>query len=176
MTPPSSWLDVTYPITERMVVWPGQPATQRQRVNRLEAGDTANVSVLQMSLHTGTHMDAPRHFFTEGGDITHAPLEAGMGSARVAQIGGESISRTAIETYEHRSRPLQSGERILFRTDNSSYNWLEETFDKDYVAVFPEAAQYLADKGVGLVGVDYFSIAPFSNATDTHRILLGSGV
>lgn len=172
----TTWLDVTYPITEKMVVWPGQPETERKRISDIAEGDGSNVSVLRMSLHTGTHMDAPLHFLADGDDINRAPLEAAIGLARVAEVGGTAITRADIEAYELRTGVLQTGERLLFRTVNSGRNWLTEPFDEDYVAVAVDAADYLAAKGLLLVGVDYLSVAPFKNPTDTHKALLGAGV
>lgn len=167
---------MTYPITEGMVRWPGQPPTERERVSNMDGGDSSNVSVLKMSLHTGTHMDAPLHFFAEGADITAVPFEVGIGPARVAFVEKGAITREAVEAYEARTRPLGAGERLLFRTANSSRDWLMKPFDEDYVAVEVEAARYLADKELTLVGVDYLSVALFKNPTDTHRTLLGAGV
>ncbi len=158
-----------------MVRWPGQPPTERERVSNMDEGDSSNVSVLKMSLHTGTHMDAPLHFFAEGAAITEVPLEVGMGPARVALVEG-AITREAVKAYEARTRPLEAGERLLFHTANSSRDWLTEAFDEGYVAVEVDAAQYLADRELTLVGVDYLSVAPFENPTDTHRTLLGADV
>ncbi len=170
------WLDVTYPITQKMVHWPGQPPVSLSRVSSLAEGAGANVSVLRLSLHTGTHMDAPLHFLAGGADITAAPFEVMFGSVRVAQVAGGEISVAELETYEARDGAFERGEKVFFRTGNSSRAWLEEPFREDYVAVGADAARYLADKGVLAVGVDYLSVAPFENTAETHRILLGAGV
>ncbi len=172
----AGWFDVTYPINEKMVRWPGQPPTTLERVSSIAEGDAANVSVLRMSLHTGTHMDAPLHFLADGADITTVPFGVMVGSVRVARIEAESLSKAQIETYEARAGAFVKGEKVFFRTENSSRPWLEEPFRKDYVAVEAEAARYLADKGILVVGVDYLSVAPFGNPAETHRILLGAGV
>ena len=174
-TTTAGWLDVTYPFTQKMVHWPGQPPTSLSRVSSIAEGKDSNVSVLHMSLHTGTHMDAPLHFLAEGADITAAPLEAMFGSVRVASITG-SISREELEAYEARDGTFEAGEKVFFRTENSSRDWLEEPFREDYVAVEADAARYLADKGLLVVGVDYLSVAPFKNTAETHRVLLGAGV
>ena len=172
----AGWFDVTYPINERMVHWPGQPPTTLERVSSIAEGDAANVSVLRMSLHTGTHMDAPLHFLAGEADITTVPFEVMVGNMRVARIEGESLSRDQIEAYEARAGAFVKGEKVFFRTENSSRPWLEEPFKKDYVAVEAEAARYLADKRILVVGVDYLSVAPFDNPAETHRILLSAGI
>ena len=174
-TTTAGWLDVTYPFTPRMVHWPGQPPTSLSRVSSITEGEASNVSVLHMSLHTGTHMDAPLHFLAEGADITAAPFEAMFGPVRVATITS-SISKAQLEAFEARDGALEAGEKVFFKTDNSSRDWLEEPFREDYVAVEADAARYLADKGLLVVGVDYLSVAPFKNTAETHHILLGAGV
>jgi arylformamidase len=175
MTGTSAWLDVSFPLTTNSVTWPGQPSTESQRISDMDSGAVSNVSVLRTSLHTGTHMDAPLHFFAQGADITQAPFEVGMGPARVAWLKEGPVTRAAIEAYEARTYPLGADERILFRTANSDRNWHQEAFNKDYLAVEVDAARYLATRKLILIGVDYLSIAPFDNPVDTHRTLLGAG-
>ncbi len=172
----SAWLDVTWPITPEMVVWPGQPQTERRRTSSMEEGKSSNVSTLTMSVHTGTHMDAPLHFYQDGADITAAPFEAMFGPVRVAEIIGEVISSAQIRAYEARAGELKPGERLFFKTKNSARDWLTEPFDENYIAVSAEAASYLAERETALVGVDYLSVAPFAATYHTHRILLGAGI
>ena len=171
-----AWLDVTYPIRPEMVVWPGQPQTERHRASSIDDGKSSNVSILTMSLHTGTHMDAPLHFYKDGADITAAPFEAMFGPVRVTEVSGEVVSRAELTAYEKRVGALKPGERIFFKTKNSERNWLTEPFNEDYVAVNAEAAQYLVECEIAVVGVDYLSIAPFADTFHTHRTLLGAGV
>ena len=171
------WLDVTYPIKEGMVHWPGQPPVELTRLSELAQGDSSNVSALTLSLHTGTHIDAPKHFLEGAEDITAAPLDALLGEAWVAHLeDAAEIGESEVAAFEARCGALQRGDRVLFRTRNSKRNWLEKPFAEDYVAVNPGGARYLASKGVQVVGVDYLSVAPFENTTDTHRILLGARV
>lgn len=166
---------MSYPITEEMVSWPGQPRVRLESLSSID-DHSSNVSALHLSLHTGTHMDAPLHFLADGEDITAAPYETMFGPVRVAEVAGRTIDRAGVQAYEARSAPLGAGERIFFRTENSGRDWLSEPFDKTYVAVAPDAAEYLAAKQLITVGVDYLSVAPFTNTTDTHRTLLGAGV
>lgn len=171
------WLDVTHPIKEGMVHWPGQPPVTFSRLKSLQAGDSSNVSALRLSLHTGTHMDAPKHFLEGESDVTAAPLDEMMGALRVADVGeADGVGEAEIRTFEGRAGALGAGERVFFRTKNSQEDWLEQPFFENYVAVEPDGARYLADKGVRVVGVDYLSVAPFDNTAETHRILLGAGV
>ena len=174
--PIGGWLDVTKPVRPEMVVWPGQPRTERYRLSSMDEGQSSNVSALTMSVHSGTHMDAPLHFLADGSDITAAPFEAMFGPVRVAEIDGVMITSAGLGAYETRTEALKPGERIFCKTANSSRDWLTEPFDEAYAAVDAEAAQFLAERGVRVVGVDYLSVAPFKNTVDTHRTLLQAGV
>ena len=142
----------------------------------MDEGKNSNVSLLTMSTHTGTHMDAPLHFYGDGADITEAPFEVMFGPVRVAEIAGAVISRQGLEAYEARAGELQPGERIFCKTANSRKDWLTEPFDENYVAVDDIAARYLVERNVAVVGVDYLSVAPFADTFHTHRTLLGAGV
>lgn len=177
MYTPDGWFDVTYPIFEDMVSWPGQPPVALRRLSRLEKGDTADVSVLTLSLHTGTHMDAPRHFVENGADITAAPLDAMMGPVKVAHLKhADTVTEAEVRAFEQRAGELRAGERLFFKTKNSAADWTAAPFDKGYVALQPDAARYLVSKKAVVVGVDYLSVAPFDAPTETHHILLSSGV
>ena len=173
------WTDVTYPIFEDMTGWPGQPSTQLETLSCIHCGDSAMVSVLHMSLHSGTHMDAPSHFLAQGIDISQAPFTVGMGPVRIAEVTPKAeVTPADLEAYEQRTRPLEAGERLILRTPNSDRaNWLQEPFNKDYHAIGPEAAHWIGKKKLQLIGVDYLSVGPFhSGNPQTHRALMGARV
>jgi arylformamidase len=78
--------DITLTITPGMVVWPGDDAVQLYRQQKIEDGANANVSFVGMSVHTGTHVDAPYHFLKEGRTIEQIPVELFVGETQVIQI------------------------------------------------------------------------------------------
>jgi arylformamidase len=168
-----AWIDVSVPVRSGMVHWPADPEVTLERTSTIEAGDNANMTRLDMSAHTGTHMDAPLHFFDEDPGMEALPLDIVMGPARVIRIEGEEpIDRGQLEGLD-----IQSGERILFRTTNSDRPWWDRDFDPAYVHVSLEAAELLGEAGVALVGVDYLSVGGYeSDGPETHRALLGAGV
>lgn len=173
------WTDVTYPIFENMTGWPGQPATQLDTLSCIHCGDTAKVSVLHMSVHSGSHMDAPNHFMAEGIDISRSPFEVGLGQVRIANINCSAEVRPEdLQAYEARTRPLESGERLILRTPNSDKGlWLQKPFDEDYHGIGPAAAKYIVNRQLQLIGVDYLSVGPFHEGNpQTHRTLLGAKV
>ena len=167
------WIDVSVPLYSGMVNWPGDPAVSILPVKEIASGGSSNVSEISMGAHTGTHMDAPRHFFTGGRGLDTMPLEATIGPARVIAIR----DRKRITVEELRAHRILKGERILFKTYGSAARWQRKEFDRNYVYVSPEAARFLADRGVRTVGVDYLSVGGYKkDGAETHRALLGADV
>ena len=139
----------------------------------IERGDVANVSTISLGSHTGTHMDAPIHFVRGGEGIDRMPLDATMGLARVIEIQDPN----SINPDELDARGIGRGERVLFKTRNSSLAWWTRDFIEDFVYVSREAARYLAERGVRTVGVDYLSVGGFyADGVETHQALLGAGI
>ena len=171
---PPGWTDISVTISSGMVHWPGNPPVQIERVRAIEHGDDYNASRLSMSAHTGTHMDAPLHFLRSGRGLDQMPLDATVGPARVIQIQDPQ----QITVAELRPCRIQRGDRILFKTRNSSRCWKQKSFVKKFVHLSNEAANFLAEKGVRAVGVDYLSVGPYgSNDSKTvHQALLGAEV
>lgn len=169
----SNWIDVTVPVKTGMVHWPGDPAVQITRAKDIARGDSSTVSLLEFGAHTGTHMDAPAHFISGGASIDTMPLEATMGPARVIAVRDSvSIKRAHLETAR-----IRAGERILFKTANSTRCWTSDRFVEDFVYITPEAAAYLAERRVRMVGVDYLSVGGFKkDGRETHLNLLEAGV
>src|SRR5215831_12508973 len=168
-----NWIDVSVPLHSDMVHWPNNPPVCIERMLDIERDDTANVSKLSMGAHTGTHMDAPIHFLQAGKGIDTMPLTATIGRARVIEIRDpESIKPE--ELYPHH---IQHGERILFKTRNSTRCWQTTDFVQDFVYISQEAARYLASQQVQTVGVDYLSVGGFfKDGVETHQALLEAGI
>ncbi len=169
----NGWIDVSVSLQSGMVHWPDNPPVRIERALNIEHGDAANVSEISMGVHTGTHMDGPIHFVQEGQGLDEMPLTATIGRARVIEISDpESIK--VDELHPHR---LQRGERILFKTQNSARRLSTEDFMEDFVYVSQEAAQYMAERGIQTVGVDYLSVGGFrKDGEETHRALLEAGI
>lgn len=176
-TSKNQWIDVTCPISPTNPVWPGQPPVEIGKAENLKEGQ-CNVTTLSLSMHTGTHTDAPCHFLEGGEDIQAMSHDLFFGTTKVVTIDPDSphITTHEIEKYEERHSRLGTGDRIIFKTRNSSEPWPHQTFKKDYAAIEPDAARLLVERGVALVGVDYLSVAPFENPAETHHVLLENGV
>ncbi len=165
------WIDVTVPVRDGMVHWPGNPEIHITQTEHLQRGDEATVSSLSFGAHTGTHVDAPVHFIVDGTGVDAIRLDRLIGPARVLDLGEvDRIRQSDIET-----RDIRAGDRILFKTRNSRY-WGEKSFRRDYTGLVPAAAAWLAGQGVWTVGIDYLSIADMGALVETHQRLLGAGV
>lgn len=166
--------DISVGISSAMPVWPGDPAVNLERVSDISDGAHANVSRLSCSVHTGTHVDAPLHFVDGMPGVDQMPLDDLIGEALVVGLdSGDHIDAARLDVAD-----VPPGtRRILFKTPNSEY-WAEPThpFHRDFAAIEPDGAQWLVERGLRLVGVDYLSVAPFGSSIPTHRILLQAGV
>ena len=168
-----SWIDVSVPIRNGMPQWPGDEPLRITSTADVERGDEYSSSRATLGWHTGTHMDAPGHFVPGGARIDEFPPEAGLGPARVIVIRHRKMV-TAAELRPHR---IRRGERVLFRTRNSSFWRTSRPFERDFVAIAEDAALLLVDRQVRFVGIDYLSIDPFdSTAKPAHHLLLGAGI
>ena len=169
----ANWIDISVPIYSGMVHWPDNPAVRIERIQDLSRGDAANVSKLELGAHTGTHMDAPRHFLADGAGLDELPLDATIGPARVIRIAHPQV----ILPEELEAHRLRAGERVLFRTRNSERCWGNDRFVEDFVYISAAAAQFLVQRQVRTVGIDYLSVGGYvHDGVETHRILLGAGI
>jgi len=169
----TDWIDISVPVRKGMVHWPGDPAYDIQHVHDQKQGDICTVSRVSMGVHTGTHMDAPRHYLPDGLTIDDIPLDATVGAARVILVTDQKSIRPEHLT-EHR---IEIGQRVLFRTINSDSLWSKDEFDEDFVYIAKEAAEYLVKCGVRSVGVDYLSVGGFhEDGPQTHKALLEAGI
>jgi len=167
------WIDISVPVHSGMVHWPKDPEIKVERVMEMARGDVCNVSHLSLGAHTGTHMDAPLHFIAKGKSIDQLPFEATIGLTRVIEIADEE----SIKPEELRPHRIKAGERILFKTRNSEESWRTNEFDEDFVYISREGAQFLAERKVRTVGVDYLSVGGYKrDGVETHHALLGAGI
>lgn len=171
--PAPGWIDVSVTLRDGMVHWPGDPPVRIERVLDIERGDSHSLSQISMGSHTGTHIDAPLHFIRGGAGIAEMPPDVTIGRARVLEIKDAESIKPA-ELAESR---IRRGERILFKTRNSTYAWQAGGFVGDYVFISDEAADFLASRRVRVVGVDYLSVGGFKRGgARSHRALLGAGI
>jgi arylformamidase len=152
-----------------MPIYDGDPGVAIELAKSIQRGDPANVSRLDMGAHTGTHVDAPRHFIPEGPGASELLLDPFIGpcivadaTSAVGQIDGALIDSLGLP---------QASERVLLRTRNSAL-WARDSFTPGFVRLNAAGASALVDRGVRLVGIDYLSVGD----PEAHTILLGRGI
>lgn len=165
----TDWIDVSVPVSEEMAVFAYEQKPQFERRASMDRGDMGNNSTIHMGIHTGTHLDAPRHGIIDGKTIDKMPLSDAIGPARVIEINDmEAVRAEALKQYQ-----FKRGERVLFKTQNSARCWKTDAFVADFAYIATDAAQILADAEVRLVGIDYLSVG---GPPETHKILLCAGL
>jgi arylformamidase len=157
------------PETVRWVVAPPLEVIERRRMAR---GDEVNASAVTMSVHSGTHVDAPFHFLPDGATIDALPLETFIGPALVHAVedAGRHITEAHVNAID-----LGGATRVLFKTRNSGLLG-KPAYDPHFVAFSVEAARALVNRGVTLVGLDYLSVAHADEQVPVHRAFLDHGV
>jgi arylformamidase len=177
----NQWIDISIPLGKdipelAMETSDGEvPRSSVKRFFDVEKGDKVTMSRIEMDSHDGTHIDSPLHFIKGGTSIDEMPIGTAIGPARVIEIMNEK----EITVEELEAHGIRQGERILFKTKNSPRVYSTRVYKGDYVAITPEAAEYLAGTGIILVGLDFLTIAgmnPPENITKVHLAFLTRGI
>jgi arylformamidase len=157
-----------------MPVWPGDPDFKIYSLQRLRDGGAANISGIECGVHTGTHVDAPWHFLDDGATVERLPLDVLVGPAVVAFL--PVVNEITAADLEALALP-EGTRRLLLRTRNSGL-WASGVtgFRRDFAALTGDAAAWLVQRGVRLIGIDYLSVQRFEDSYETHRTLLAAGI
>jgi arylformamidase len=173
MPRPPRLVDVSVLLAPGIPIYPGNPEFEVTPVHRIADGDTANNSKLVMGTHTGTHVDAPLHFFDGRPGVDGMALELLIGRARVIDLP----HRGGITEAHLAAAGLREDIRVLLRTPNSALWNTTQGFRTDYTYLTEGGAKFLVDQGVKVVGVDYLSVEQFKKAgAPAHKALLGNGL
>ena len=169
------YIDISLPVTPDMHHWPGSQKVKIFKNHDLEVGDAATDSSIYMNLHTGTHVDAPSHFIHHGNAIDEVPLDVMLGTVSIVKIP-DTVKEITADILSSIDIP-ENTERLLLHTANSGI-WKENDsqFYEDFTALVKDGAEWLVDKGIKLVGIDYLSIQRFTDGPEVHQILLSSNV
>jgi len=160
--------DDTMSLNSDFPTWPGDVPGKIERTCLLTKGDLYNSSGINSSLHWGTHIDAPYHLCEDKWTIDQIPLNILMGKVQVLEIPQvKKINAPILKKYF-----IKAQTRIFIKTRNSGFWKNSSLFREDFSALTPDAAKFLVQSGIKLVGIDYFSLDLF-DAVDlpVHRIL-----
>ena len=168
------WIDLTHPVHANMPVWPDSEAPAITQLCNIDENCPVRVSWISLGAHTGTHLDAPSHFVSNGPMVESLSLDDLIGPAWIADTGAAPVVDAA--TLESLSIPSGT-KRLLLRTTNTSRDLMNKRkFETDYVGLDLSGARWLLGHGVRLIGLDYLSVQALDASDDTHRELLGAGV
>lgn len=147
------YIDITYPLSEKMAIYPGNPLFSMKAHMDMERGDSCNIKQICMGTHTGTHIDAPNHTIADGKVLEQMTLESMNGKAKVLDFTGKK----EISVKDLKNIEIDGYKIILFKTDNS-INYSGSHVLTEYTTLDYEAAEYLAAKEIQMVGIDYMTI------------------
>jgi len=167
-------VDISLPIRSAMTVYRGNPPVRIRPAMTLRK-DHVNLSELCLGSHTGTHVDAPSHFINGAKGIDRVDLERFIGPAWVADLRRVRGGISAVDLG--RARIPRGTRRILLRTSNSRLWHPARPFRTDFVYLAADGADWMVERAVELVGIDYLSIEGFGvPGAPTHHRLLGAGI
>lgn len=168
--PPAVFYDVTKPIHSEMLSYPGDPAFSKEIICSFDKGDICNLLHIHMSNHVGTHIDFPAHFIQGGKTSADFSLLHLMGRCLIIEIGPNI---RLIQPEHLADQSIQEGNIIFFKTPNSTLT----EYSEKYTAISHAAAQYLREKRVKIVGIDYLSVdAHGDHDFPVHRELLSHDI
>ncbi len=166
-------IDISRRIYTGMAVWPGDDEVRITRTKTMKSGGDYNLSSMSMGVHTGTHADAPVHFVNDGISMPSVDLSRFIGFVKVFKLNSEKY----ITADDLKGLPVNEGDIIFFRTSNSDLPESEE-FYKDFVYLEVSAAEYLVQKKIKTIGIDYLSVGGYGvdSGPVVHRLLLSNSI
>ncbi|MGR3778623.1 arylformamidase [Bacillus paramycoides] len=166
----SQWIDISQPLNNDIATWPGDTPFSYEVSWSKEDSGSVNVGKLTMSIHTGTHIDAPFHFDNDGKKVLDLDIDVYVGAVRIIDVSGlESIGKKELETIN-----VEGVERLLLRT--SSHGKAQE-FPDEIPYLRADIAPFLSSKGIRLIGVDVPSVDPLDDKElAAHHQLFKHGI
>jgi arylformamidase len=154
-------VDISMPLSPETQVFPGDPPVVFDVLSAVAAGDPNTLSRISLSAHTGTHMDAPSHVFSDERTVDSIGLDALVGPAWVMDVSG---SRPVDSRALAAARPTQPMKRLLIRSGDPN-SWFSS-----------DACRWLARFAPSLIGFDGISVDSLDNdELEVHKTLLGAG-
>jgi len=173
------WIDLSQTVYHGMPRFASFAAPRVEQIKKIPQ-DPLNVTEIQIICHVGTHVDAPRHFVADGPAMEEIPLDRFFGPGVVWKIDVKPFGIVDVADLEHAKPDLRWGDIVIL---NCGWwpSFGTETYDQNY-SLSPEAAAWLADRGVKLIGVDCGTVDLAHTQREpgfdwpVHRILLSHGV
>lgn len=166
-------LDLSHTISDTMPLWPGTPPVRMEALSDYASGGCRE-TMLSLTTHTGTHIDAPAHLLPHGPTLDSMNPAQFAGSAAVLDC--RNRGRVTLSFMQSYASVLDRVEFLLFYTGWSQY-WQTSDYFGEYPTLDEDAARYLAARRLKGVGSDTISMDSFMDAElPIHKILLGAGM
>jgi kynurenine formamidase len=173
-------IDLSHTVEDGLITYNGLPApiicdylSREQSRAQYAAGTEFHIGKIEMVANTGTYLDSPFHRYADGKDLSELPLEslADLEAVVIHAVGLRAIGLDAV--YE----VIVKNHAVLFRTDWWLHWGTPEYWSGNHPFLTAEAAQYLADEGAALVGIDSYNMDDTNDLTrPAHTILLGTEI
>jgi kynurenine formamidase len=174
------WIDLSHTLTEDLSAIPNYPRPSFTKWRKI-LEYPADITMMQMVVHHGTHLDAPSHFIVDAPSFDHVPLERLYGPGVVWSFKVEEYGLIDVADLEA-ARPLvQPGDIVLLDT-----GWAPKVGTDAYerhASLTPDAAVWLLNKRVKMIGVDFATpdLAPSNRPAEgfdwpVHQTLLPHGI
>ena len=163
-----NFYDVSLPIREGMIIYPGNPEPSIRRYSSIPR-DKVNESLITFGSHTGTHVDSKLHIQNDADGAEALHLNSFYGKCKVLDLTHveNEIHRKDLEDYQIKKEDI-----ILLKTRNSKRGYRE--FRSDFVHVKLDAAEYLVKAGVKTLGFDYLSAKKYGGDDEVHEVLINN--
>lgn len=179
------YVDLTHTVCSDMPSWSGSCPFHAEIKRDYDEG----VRVLKYKMHasTGTHIDAPSHFFREGMHVADLALENLIVSCCMIDISSKrhealQLEIEDIEAYEKKHGKIPKQSFVIARTgweafwkDSARYRNIKEDGVMRFPTFSKKAATYLVEKEIAGIGIDTLSPDPADSDHPVHHIVLGAG-
>lgn len=145
------WIDISQPLHKKTAHWPGDTPFSYETIYRKKDTGSVNIGKMTMSLHSGTHIDAPFHFLDDGDTVTELDVNRCIGPCLLIDVSNRD--EMGVEVIQQQD--YTGVDKVLFKTAA----WKDRTVFPAKIPVLSlEAIDYLHDKGITLIGVDLPSV------------------
>jgi kynurenine formamidase len=173
----TSFYDLTHLIYPDMPTYPGEPQPEFQSFFKL-GKDKANVTRLTMGSHTGTHVDAPKHFISTGDGVDKIHLDKFMGEAVILDMSKKSIAEGITDLdLDIYSKIVKSNDIVLFYTGTSDLWDKNENIRQNFTYLEHSAAEWIVSHQIKCIGIDSFSVEKYGFKDGlAHKTLLSNKI
>jgi kynurenine formamidase len=168
-------VDLSHPISPAMPLWPGTPRPEFSDLYSV-GRDGFGERWLQLSSHTGTHLDAPAHLLEGEATLDCLPVDRFIGKGALLDLRNPQSEPVSLEQLLLHRATIEQAQFLLLHS-GWSWFWGTAKYDRDYPVLSEDAASWLCGVGLKGIGIDAPSFdEPGSEALPVHRCLLGAGL